>query len=224
MPRLIPALQQIASAVLAALALAVIPSRLEAQRPAMPYVRPAPCKSVGYCYEEWASCARVSLRSEPSAAAPVAAVIDSGVRVKLIDGQMRTTKPGLVVVRRAFTLKESLDGEDGPIAPPNPTRWRFRAGDTVYVVDRWGDGDGNANFTWIYRGQEGNTGSFWLDLYEQEKWPEIAAVREVRTMAELEQTWWVQVRGPRGEVGWTRSTEEWSGKSYYDDSAGKCAK
>lgn len=223
MPGLKPILQQIASAALGAVVLAAIPALVEAQRPAMPYVRAAPCESVGYCYAEWASCGRISLRSVPSEKAPVAAVIDSGRRVTLIGGEMRTTSPGLVVVRRAFTLKESLDGSDGPIKPPNPKRWRFRAGDTVYVVDRWGDGDSYANFTWIYRGQEANTGSFWLNLYEQEKWPEIAAGRSVRTVAELEQTWWVQVRGRRGEVGWTRSSSEWSGKSYYDDTAEKCA-
>jgi hypothetical protein len=227
MLRSIPVFPQIALAALAALVLAIGPRRLDAQRPKMPYVRSAPCEgpgSVGYCYPEWASCARITLRMTPSETAPVAAVIDSGRRVRVLTGEMRTTSPGLVVVRRAFTFTERLDGTDGPIKPANPKRWRLRAGDTIYVVDRWGDGDGTANFTWIYRGQEANTGSFWLDLDEQREFPEIAAAREEKMVAEMQQDWWVYVRGPRDVMGWTRALPEWSGKGYYDDSAEKCAR
>jgi len=216
-------LRHITLGLAAALVLAAMPLDLGAQRPAMPRVRPAPCEEVPYCYNVWASCARVTLRSEPSQTAPVAAVLDSGLRVKVVTGQMRTVSPGVVVARRADTLVEQLDTPDERVTPPNPKRWRLRAGDTLYVVDRQGDGDSYANFTWIYRGQEATTASFWLEPDEEAEFPEVARVRSLRMVAPMKQEWWVRVLGPKGQTGWTRRTSEWSGTSYYDDSAEKCA-
>src|SRR3712207_5374046 len=128
----------------------------------MPRVRNSACD--GYCNSTWASCSRVSLRSGPSAKAPVAAVVDSGLRVSVLEGQMHTLSPGVVVVRRAFSYVETLDGPDDSYNPPNPKRWRFTPGDTIYIVDAEGDGDSYVNFVWTYRGREATTAKFWSDL------------------------------------------------------------
>jgi len=137
---------------------------------------------------------------------------------------MHTLSPGVVVVRRAFSYVETLDGPDDSYNPPNPKRWRFTPGDTIYIVDAEGDGDSYVNFVWTYRGREATTAKFWSDLRRKRLYPEQYASHHAPMIAPLQQEWWLRVRGPRGETGWTRSTGEWAGTSYYDNPAEQCAK
>src|SRR5215217_3066493 len=102
-----------------------------AQRPSMPRVRSEPC--TGYCRPEWASCKANVLRASPSPTAPVVARIDSGDIVRVVTGERRTTRAGIVVIRKPANLVQRLSAPDEEITPPRPKRWRLRAGDTVYV-------------------------------------------------------------------------------------------
>jgi hypothetical protein len=220
MPRLLAVLRPIAlGSLISLLVTAAAPRGLGAQRPAMPRVRPDDCG--GYCNSVWASCARIRLRSAPSEKASVAAVLDSGLRVNVLAREARTLSPGVVVVRRTFTLVEKRYGPAEPVTPPNAKRWRLRAGDTIYVVDTESDGDSYTDYVWSYRGREATTAKFWFDP-ESDFAPDPSA--RARMVAPMDQQWWTHVRGPRGETGWTRGGREWTGTGHYDDPAEKCAR
>ncbi|HKH90397.1 MAG TPA: hypothetical protein VKA54_01275 [Gemmatimonadaceae bacterium] len=183
----------------------------------MPRVRRQPCE--GYCNTTWASCRRVALRATPSPRAAVVGNVDSGQLVRVLDGQRHTTTAGRVVVQHTHTLVQRLSGSDGDVPLTNPKRWRLRRGDTIHVVDKDTDGDSYVNYVWILRGHEDTTAAFWDD-------PAGAPARpaRVRMIAELEQTWWVRVRNATGLAGWTTQGPEWSGTSYYDEPASRCAR
>lgn len=184
----------------------------------MPRVRSEPCD--GYCQPVWASCQRVALRAAPSAHAPVAAHLDSGQLVRVVDGRRITTRPGIVVVRRTHVFVQRLDGGDGEVTLERPKRFHLIRGDTIYVVDKQTDGDSYTNFIWMRRGQEDTTAAFWDD-------PEFmteptSRSSKVRMVAPMEQAWWARVRTATGLTAWTTAGDEWSGRSYYDDPASKC--
>jgi hypothetical protein len=217
MPRTSRLPRFISLAAVAALATTFIPTSAAAQRPAMPRIRPDSCDN--YCNEEWASCRRMSLRTTPSENAPVAAVLDSGVRATVLQMQRHNVTPGLVVVRRTFTLDEHAF-ELKEEANPKPPRWRLRAGDTIYVLDRISDGDGDATYIWTHRGRETETRSFWPSYVADPPKPR----EPLRLVQHLEQQWWARVKGPAGETGWTLQSQDWSGTNHYDDPAEKCAR
>jgi hypothetical protein len=191
----------------------------EAQRPQMPRVRPEPCE--GYCRPMWASCTRAVLRAAPVQSAPQVATVDSGQLVRVIAGERRTTKPGVVAVRRPYTLVQRLATPDDEITPPNPKRWQLNPGDTIYVVDTESDGDSYENFIWVLRGHEDTTAAFWDELIDGQHLNESAAAELVE---KIEQQWWARVRTANGATGWTRPDSTWSGTSHYDFPASRCAR
>jgi hypothetical protein len=197
---------------------AIAATEVGAQAPRMPWVRPEPCD--GYCNKVWASCTRVGLRASPEESARVVATVDSGQLVDVIGGERRTTKPGVVVVRRPHTLVQRLSGPDSEYTPPRPKRWQLRPGDTMYVVDKDTDGDSYVNYVWTYRGREDTTLAFWDEAYRR------STDRAVNTqlVAEMQQAWWARVRSASGQVGWTRHGPEWTGTSHYDEPISRCVK
>jgi hypothetical protein len=217
MPGLTLALSRTALRVIALLALAVTPIDVDAQRPTMPRARREPCEN--YCNREWASCGRISLRTTPSEKAAIAAVVDSGLRVEVVDGERQTVAPGIIVVRRAFTLVEQRDSTGGLVTPKNAARWSLRAGDTIYVVDRISDGDGEASYVWFHRGREMTTDPF----SPPNVYADPAPSDSLRLGRDIRQRWWRRVRTPDGKTGWTRSDDKWTGQSYYHDPVEKCA-
>jgi hypothetical protein len=183
-----------------------------AQAPPMPRVRAEPC--TGYCYSQWASCARVSLREQPDSNAPIAVTVDSGRVVEVVEGQVRTNRPGIVVVQRSFTYLQRLHGPDNDVVPDAPKHWRFSPGDTIYVVDEESDGDSYRNWVWSYRAQEDTSAEFWSE--DKAGQPRAVLVRE------LEKGSWKRVRTNDGRTGWTQYSSQWTGTSYYDDPLDKC--
>lgn len=191
-----------------------------AQRPQMPRVRAEPC--TGYCRTEWASCKTNVLRATPSPTASIVARIDSGEIVHVLAGERRTTRPGIVVIRKPVTLVQHLSGPDDDITPPRPKRWRMKTGDTVYVVDIETDGDSYKNYIWVYRGHEDTTAAFW-DASDSSRSRLYAGVR-TDLIAEMDQAWWARVRTAAGKEGWVKPEPGWTGTSYYDDPLSKCAR
>ena len=185
-------------------------------------VHRVPCDSYPYCEPDWAACARMLLLAAPGEGHPVVTTVDSGTRARVIDGQLQIWN-GMVVVRKAFELVERYSTPDDVVTPAQPRRWRFAPSDTVIITGRETDGDSYANFAWRFRGEEATTLAFWPDPDDERSFPTVADTASVRLARPLREEWWARVRTIDGREGWTRGTDQWAGKSKYDEPATRCA-
>lgn len=204
-----------------------------AQRPAMPRVRPEPHDSSSS--ETWGSCRRVALRAAPSERARVVGIVDSGKIVHFVETARVTASPGIVVVRRTHTLTQRLEGHDGrPVVIKHPKRWRLAAGDSVYIVDELTDYEKYDNYVFELRGHEDTTTIFWDErrtfvvpgaFIPPDPHSPATADSSVgaEMVEEMDQDWWSRVRTASGLTGWTHGGEdEWTGRSHRDYPLSRC--
>ena len=213
------------------LAVLLVAAPVRAQRPAMPRIRPELCAE---CRNTWGSCKRVALRAAPFESARVVGMVDSGTTVRFIATQRITTAPGIVIVRRAHTLTQRLEGRDGrPVAIKHPKHWRLAAGDSVYIVDELTDYDKYDNYVFVLRGREDTTTVFWDErtfvvpgaFIPRDPRSSVTAVSSVRAemIVSMDQDWWTRVRTAAGLTGWTDGgADSWTGRSRHDYPLSRC--
>jgi hypothetical protein len=132
---------------------------------------------------EWRWCKPAIVRSEPSGSAPVVATIPAGQPAQAVDGRIRITRLGIVVVRDSLR-EEPTDWYRGPPLAP---------GDTVYLLyylDELG-------WQWWYRGTEYES----LDFWSTDPRDPVKALL-VRAPGRED---WLELRTPDGVTGWWRS-------------------
>jgi hypothetical protein len=166
--------------------LALQPVALGAQisRPDV-HVEKGACPFECCTYGRWQATEGVTLRSAPSADAPLAGELLPGDSVTAETGEVRTS-PG------AFVIKTPYRG--------------FEVGDTIWVLDYRGEGHFNA---W-YRGETIDA-DLGFSPYGGTAGARCTGCSHGELMSEHTSEWWVHVTSDSGASGWTSETRSFDG-------------
>jgi hypothetical protein len=159
-------------------------SQKAGERPPLPWQRAEPCTD--YCVPEWTVCRATPVFDRAGGGSKLTGWLRRGDALTFVRGLRIVDAPGTVVVRKAMMLKGQ----------------RYAPGDTIYVLDRQSDGDGDAFWHWWTRGKFGRGEEFW-DSEEVTREASTARMTTVPGSA-----WWVQVRYPGNRTGWMIFDEE----------------
>jgi hypothetical protein len=174
-----------------------------AARPSMPRVIERFCEGESCEVGGYAAlaCTVVGLRAAASDTAPVVARVERGDTVHVRARDLHVLEPGLIVMRRDFTLDWEMDVESGRY--PRTDTLRFAAGDTVYLLHYTELGD----WVWWYRGREERGSEFWAGPQDED----LGAATHSRDSSTavglthpVRADWW-HVRPRSGKPGWWRA-------------------
>lgn len=175
-------------------------------RPRMPMVRAGSCPgedcTYGYVVQ---ACEDLPLvETDSSGAKPTGIIVHKGDSATLVTGNLHLLQPGIVVMKRDYTITDLVD-ESSDYKAPRPDTLRFFAGDTVYVLDYLELGAWN----WWYRGKLASGDEFWTGVLQRSYGPgddERPAVSISRPRGE----WWYKLQvNANSEGGWVRAGRGW---------------
>jgi hypothetical protein len=179
-----------------ALLLAIAAGSAPVISPPVPFEDVGACPFEGCVYREWTASDAVALRNDRSPSAPIAFRLKPGDKVTAVTGVVVTVKAARVKFRVPFSVSTS----DGPL--------RIEAGQSLYLLTDLGEGFSKA----------------WFDgrLY-----PEIETMEFLNSLCipdtcagelveESQTVWWVQIKTPSGEIGWTNEPYRFDGIHYQD--------
>jgi hypothetical protein len=152
----------------------------------------APHEAWGACpfecctYGNWTATARVSIRRDRRANAPVVFQVASGERVAAVTG--------VVIASRLGTARAKADGTIFESGVP------VKKG-TVTVLHYVGEGHWQI---WI----NGITDTWEIDESTEAPF----SYQTLRMVSPPKTTWWVQIRNGKGQVGWTTRVDDFTGK------------
>ena len=158
-------------------------------KPPLPYLDRGACPFECCTYRRWTVEKDTVIYKQRSADSGVAFRLKKGDRVTGVTGIVITATPGKVQVKKARSI-----GQDRKV--------RVKPGDVLYVLHYMGEGF----FKVWFRGK----------TYDEElpappdlvsKTPPAREDADFRVVSEPDAVWWVQVRNARGQIGWTKQTE-----------------
>jgi hypothetical protein len=157
----------------------------DAPGPPMPYHDIAGCPFECCGYGDWTAAQRLNAwRSYDEIGSPRLFAVVPGERVTATTGVVLTTEPGTVRITAPLTLEVRSRR-----FPDALEEVRLEAGDTLYVLSKYGDEERGA---W-YRGRL-------LERFD------ATLLRAPVALIEREPVlaWWVRIRNARGQYGWVR--------------------
>lgn len=149
-------------------------------------------------YGRWTADSAVALRAEPDSASPVIATIEKGASVRVPTGEVHVI-PGRFVVRRDIETYRT----DTTVPTIAGT---FSPGDTLLVYTYRGEG------AWKLRKLGSSEPLVEAMLAERGTGCEQGGTCDGYFIAKPRSTWWVRIRPPTGEPGWTADADAFSGK------------
>ena len=160
----------------------------------MPYEDEGACPFEGCVYRTWTANRTVAVRAERRADAPVAFRLAKGARVQALTGVVVTHKAGRVEFSTAVELSAS------------PEAVQVAVGESLFLLTYKGEGYWKAWFGGrLYDDLDGSTfiGGGCNTLFGRCR----GTIVERPT-----QTWWVQVRDARKQIGWTSEPTAFNGR------------
>lgn len=178
--------------------LAIGASAQVAPTPPLPFEDAGACPLEGCVYREWNANAPVRLLAERRNDAPVVFALSPGERATAVTGVVVTTRAGRV----RFEESQRIPSSSGAID--------IRQGEVLYLLTSQGEGYTKAWFAGLVY-ENVDSSSFMGSVCEDT--PHLCSGRVV-DKPRFE--WWVQMRNAAGQVGWTRDTDRFDGKSALD--------
>jgi hypothetical protein len=163
--------------------------------PALPFESPGACPFECCTYRAWTVKADTAILAERRDGAPVRFTVKQGEQVTGVTGVVVTTRWGRAVATRARTVGQR--------------KIQVEAGEGLLLLHYLGEG------FWKYWLRGGFDEDFLPDPENCQR----SAARSSKMFAECavqareipRTTWWVQVRNARGQKGWTRQVDRFSG-------------
>jgi hypothetical protein len=177
-------------AVLATVLAAIAPRPVSAERLPVPFIARNVCPFECCIYGTWVPRRPLRIFARERDTSRVAFTLARGDSFEAVTGNVHVLRPGIAVVRRAF----SLDGTGGSL--------RAVPGDRMYLLDQGGEG---AVHVWC-KGQFVWTSDEFF--YFDESTPRGDPARVTRLLRDVESEWWVQVRARDGRSGWLRMSDD----------------
>lgn len=152
-------------------------------KPPSPYLDHGACPFECCTYRRWSVEKDTVIYTQRSTTSGVAFRVKKGEHVTGVTGVVITARAGQVLVKKAQTI-----GQDRKV--------RVKPGDILYVLHYEGEG-----FSKIwFRGK----------IYSDEI-PRIGADNkpsaDFQVVSKADAVWWVQVKNSRGQIGWTKQTD-----------------
>ncbi len=155
-------------------------------KPPSPYLDHGACPFECCTYRRWSVDKDTFIYRQRSIKSDIAFRVKKGEHVTGVTGVVITSRPGVIEVKKARTI-----GQDRKV--------RVKPGDILYVLHYEGEGF----FKIWFRGK----------IYSDE----IPALNDggnksssdpnFRLVSKPESVWWVKVKNARGQIGWTKQTD-----------------
>ncbi|HEY2774102.1 MAG TPA: hypothetical protein VGK20_08630 [Candidatus Binatia bacterium] len=167
------------------------PQEQSQEKPPLPFYDWGVCPFECCTYRQWTLLRPVSFHQTHDKDSPVMFRLEQGQTVTGVTGVAITTKYGTAkVLKSVETLGFTKDPERLPFSG--------EPGQTLYVLNYEGEWD---TLFW-YKGKLYSGG---IPVDDCEKMP--ASCEYVRPESQAEETWWVMVQTPGGEIGWSDETD-----------------